>query len=90
MLTYDTVTQLDTVAETLSTHEERFAMTRLATAVSTVVSARNAMQRALDTFGSAERGTYSAGYADGAQLADDMIKVVEEALAAYIDTQVKP
>jgi hypothetical protein len=90
MLTYDTVTQLDTLADTLPSYEGHYATRRLATLVSCTVSGKAAMQRALDAFGDAERGTYSAGYADGAQLALDMIKVIEEALATYIGTQVKP
>jgi len=89
MLTYDTVTQLDAIAETLPANEN-LALRRLATLVSTVVSAQDAMQRSMQTWGDSERGTYGAGYADGATLANDMILVVNDALAAYVALQVKP
>jgi hypothetical protein len=90
MLTYDTVRQLDAVAETLPSYEEQYAVRRLATLVSCTVSARDAMQRSMQTWGDSERGTYGAGYADGVTLADDLIKVIEEALAAYVTRPVKP
>lgn len=88
MLTYDTVVRLDRIADAQPTHKEHFALTRLATVVSTVVSAREAMQRGIETTADAEFNTYTAGRGDGYQLAADLIKVVEDALAAYIDTQV--
>ena len=90
MLTYDTVTKLDAIAETLPDYQQTYAVRRLATLVSCTVSARDAMQRTVQTWGDSERGTYGAGYADGVTLADDLIKVIEEAVSAYIDTQVKP
>jgi hypothetical protein len=89
MLTYDTVAQLDTLADGLEFEDERLELRRLATLVSCVVSAQAAMQRSIASFGNSERGTYGAGYADGATLANDMILIVNDALAAYVDTQVK-
>ena len=90
MLTYDTVRSIDALADGLEFEDERLEFRRLATLVSCTVSARDAMQRTMQTWGDSERGTYGAGYADGATLADDLIKVIEEALAAYVSTQVKP
>ncbi len=89
MLTYDTVRSIDAVADTRPTYEEQYAVRRLATLVSCTVSARDAMQRTVQTWGDSERGTYGAGYADGVTLADGLSKVIEEALAAYVGTQVK-
>jgi hypothetical protein len=90
MLTYDTVRSIDAIADGLEFEDERLELRRLATVVSTVVSAQDAMQRSMQTWGDSERGTYGAGYADGATLALDLIKVIEEMLAAYVALQVKP
>jgi hypothetical protein len=88
MLTFDTVRSIDATADGLEFEDERLELRRLATLVSCVVSAQAAMQRSIAAFGNSERGTYGAGYADGATLANDMILIVNDALAAYVDTQV--
>lgn len=89
MLTYDTVRSIDATADGLEFEDERLELRRLATLVSTVVSVQEAMQRSLASWANAERGTYGAGYGDGVTLANDLILVVNDALAAYVDTQVK-
>jgi hypothetical protein len=89
MLTFDTVRSIDATADGLEFEDERLELRRLATLVSTVVSAKQAFARHSAAWADAERGTYGAGYGDGLDLANDMILIVNDALAAYVDTQVK-
>ena len=89
MLTYDTVRTLDAIADGLQFEDERLPVRRLATLVSTVVSVQEATQRSLASWANAERGTYGAGYGDGVTFARDLVLLVNDALAAYVDTQVK-
>lgn len=89
MLTYDTVRTIDETADGLEYEDERLELRRLATLVSTVVSAQDAMQRSMASWANSERGTYGAGYGDGVTLANDLILIVNDALAAYVVTQVK-
>lgn len=87
MLTFDTVRTLDRHAATLDA-EQNLEITRLATTISAVVSAKQAFARHSATWADAERGTYGAGYGDGIDLAADLLRVIEEALHNYATTRV--